>query len=918
MQNRIPLFAESVPCVVSTGLISCETTVVVYVLDNQAKQARSEQSAAHVRVHVRTRAVFRTAELRPVRRNNEASQNCLRETDQRLHWSRQGPSKQRILSLVVLPVFVMVQRHRAGSSPNPPPELRRAAPQSERPEQSTSKTGPSTTVLIGLVVVVGLVVLVIFAYRYAFQKADPTAPLLQPLQKGIGNAAKGIGLETPKITVRRADSSTAQMENLKTSTQFKSITQVTTQGSKSFRILNDGTTTVVPTKGAWKPIQSVNATGDTDDDQKIMHNEFAGFLARLPHGCTKPDVPCGDRRTCINPIRVCDGHPDCPNQSDEQSCVKLHCRKGLFKCSINQVERCIRSTAICDGVGDCDDHSDELHCNGSANNTPDFFEDMPLNLGGNDGHRRPQTSKQPHPGAEHVGPPQRRPHTPKPSPAARIFTRTPVFGRASSPGLPPEGAVRSRRFEALDEECTKSEFACKTTRTCVPSQWRCDGTADCEDGSDEVNCTKRVCLEPFVSCSDQSSCVLKKKLCDGKFDCSDKSDEGSCARCVTPLVKCATVNRCIDKSSVCNGIAECEDRSDEDNCKSRKSLLNGDKEGEKEECRSREFACKSTHECIPMRWLCDGSEDCEDGSDEEMCPRSNQRLANLRHKDEEGKSVPLGKNQPALLHNAPMHMPPGAGKNSGNKAKPSTDEDEYEDEDREFHEDESDDGAQQGPKKGRRPSGKIDDDDDPEYHLDEKTKPEGEPKFKAVTYRPVPCKKDQFRCVDNSECIPLSWKCDGNEDCSDGSDEKKCRKVCEPAEFYTTCGDGVTCIPKNAICDGVVDCKDGHDEANCSKAVTSPSLNALKGSTAPEEERLKFPDCPADYFKCKTGGNCIMNILVCDDEEDCKDGSDEQNCAKQCPSSHFQCETDKTCIKRIFRCDGDVDCEDASDERNCD
>ncbi|XP_064477570.1 sortilin-related receptor-like isoform X3 [Ornithodoros turicata] len=831
MQNRIPLFAESVPCVVSTGLISCETTVVVYVLDNQAKQARSEQSAAHVRVHVRTRAVFRTAELRPVRRNNEASQNCLRETDQRLHWSRQGPSKQRILSLVVLPVFVMVQRHRAGSSPNPPPELRRAAPQSERPEQSTSKTGPSTTVLIGLVVVVGLVVLVIFAYRYAFQKADPTAPLLQPLQKGIGNAAKGIGLETPKITVRRADSSTAQMENLKTSTQFKSITQVTTQGSKSFRILNDGTTTVVPTKGAWKPIQSVNATGDTD---------------------------------------------------------------------------------------------------GSANNTPDFFEDMPLNLGGNDGHRRPQTSKQPHPGAEHVGPPQRRPHTPKPSPAARIFTRTPVFGRASSPGLPPEGAVRSRRFEALDEECTKSEFACKTTRTCVPSQWRCDGTADCEDGSDEVNCTKRVCLEPFVSCSDQSSCVLKKKLCDGKFDCSDKSDEGSCARCVTPLVKCATVNRCIDKSSVCNGIAECEDRSDEDNCKSRKSLLNGDKEGEKEECRSREFACKSTHECIPMRWLCDGSEDCEDGSDEEMCPRSNQRLANLRHKDgrprkrrffiadEEGKSVPLGKNQPALLHNAPMHMPPGAGKNSGNKAKPSTDEDEYEDEDREFHEDESDDGAQQGPKKGRRPSGKIDDDDDPEYHLDEKTKPEGEPKFKAVTYRPVPCKKDQFRCVDNSECIPLSWKCDGNEDCSDGSDEKKCRKVCEPAEFYTTCGDGVTCIPKNAICDGVVDCKDGHDEANCSKAVTSPSLNALKGSTAPEEERLKFPDCPADYFKCKTGGNCIMNILVCDDEEDCKDGSDEQNCAKQCPSSHFQCETDKTCIKRIFRCDGDVDCEDASDERNCD
>lgn len=60
-----------------------------------------------------------------------------------------------------------------------------------------------------------------------------------------------------------------------------------------------------------------------------------------------------------------------------------------------------------------------------------------------------------------------------------------------------------------------------------------------------------------------------------------------------------------------------------------------------------------------------------------------------------------------------------------------------------------------------------------------------------------------------------------------------------------------------------------------------------------------------------------MNILVCDDEEDCNDASDEKNCVKQCPPTHFQCESDKSCIKRLFRCDGDVDCEDASDEKNC-
>ncbi|XP_042145560.1 atrial natriuretic peptide-converting enzyme-like [Ixodes scapularis] len=119
----------------------------------------------------------------------------------------------------------------------------------------------------------------------------------------------------------------------------------------------------------------------------------------------------------------------------------------------------------------------------------------------------------------------------------------------------------------------------------------------------------------------ESTCVLKKKLCDGKFDCKDRSDEGDCTRCMPPLLKCTTGKRCIGEAAVCNGVADCEDNSDEENCRRRQSLLAG-KEGtmeEAEDCRSREFACKTTGECIPMRWLCDGSEDCEDGSDEEMC-----------------------------------------------------------------------------------------------------------------------------------------------------------------------------------------------------------------------------------------------------------------------------------------------------------
>jgi len=37
------------------------------------------------------------------------------------------------------------------------------------------------------------------------------------------------------------------------------------------------------------------------------------------------------------------------------------------------------------------------------------------------------------------------------------------------------------------------------------------------------------------------------------------------------------------------------------------------------------------------------------------------------------------------------------------------------------------------------------------------------------------CEESQFQCS-NGRCIPLLWKCDGDEDCSDGSDESACGK----------------------------------------------------------------------------------------------------------------------------------------------
>lgn len=36
------------------------------------------------------------------------------------------------------------------------------------------------------------------------------------------------------------------------------------------------------------------------------------------------------------------------------------------------------------------------------------------------------------------------------------------------------------------------------------------------------------------------------------------------------------------------------------------------------------------------------------------------------------------------------------------------------------------------------------------------------------------CAVDELKCVEDDRCLPASAKCNGQEDCSDGSDELNC------------------------------------------------------------------------------------------------------------------------------------------------
>nr|XP_026494794.1 very low-density lipoprotein receptor-like isoform X9 [Vanessa tameamea] len=156
------------------------------------------------------------------------------------------------------------------------------------------------------------------------------------------------------------------------------------------------------------------------------------------------------------------------------------------------------------------------------------------------------------------------------------------------------------------------------------------------------------------------------------------------------------------------------------------------------------------------------------------------------------------------------------------------------------------------------------------------------------------CTSSEFRCK-TGRCVPLSWRCDNEKDCSDGSDEEPgtCKvEACGPEEF--TCrGKRGECVPLTWMCDDNVDCSDGSDEKACNET------------------------CRSDEFTCGNG-KCIQHRWVCDGDDDCGDGTDEVKCpAPTCqPHSHFSC-ADGHCVTARWRCDGDIDCPDGSDEMGC-
>ncbi|XP_059546876.1 basement membrane-specific heparan sulfate proteoglycan core protein isoform X6 [Myotis daubentonii] len=159
--------------------------------------------------------------------------------------------------------------------------------------------------------------------------------------------------------------------------------------------------------------------------------------------------------------------------------------------------------------------------------------------------------------------------------------------------------------------CTETEFACHSHNECVALEYRCDRRPDCRDMSDELNCEEPV-TEPVPEPSSTPPHPAEILPITPRPEATTTrllpvTPAPRPDRPCGPHETTCHSGHCIPKDYVCDGQEDCKDGSDELDC------------GPTPPCEPNEFPCANGH-CVLKLWRCDGDSDCEDHTDEANCP----------------------------------------------------------------------------------------------------------------------------------------------------------------------------------------------------------------------------------------------------------------------------------------------------------